>query len=81
MAEAARALHSDEVDLVILNDAPPLLSHRVLRDGLLLLERSRTERVRFETRAVLEYLDTKPLRKELELGVRRRLAEGTFGRR
>ncbi len=36
---AADAARTDEVDLVILNDAPPLLGHRVIRDGIRLLER------------------------------------------
>lgn len=43
---AARALGTDEVDLVLLNDAPPLLRHRTLRDGELLVERDRLTRVR-----------------------------------
>jgi len=81
IAQATRLLHTDRVDLIILNDAPILLRHRVIRDGELLVERERTERVRFETATILEYLDTKPLRAELARGVQRRLAEGTFGRR
>ena len=39
------------------------------------------ERVRLETRAILDYLDTAPLRAELGRGVRRRMREGRFGRR
>ncbi len=37
---ATRALRGDAVDLVVLNDATPLLRHRVLRDGQRLLERT-----------------------------------------
>lgn len=81
IAQATRLLHTDRVDLIVLNDAPILLAHRVIRDGELLVERERSERVRFETRTILEYLDTKPLRAELARGVHRRLEEGTFGRR
>jgi len=81
IAVAARTLRSSRLDLVILDDAPVLLRHRVVRDGERLLERDRARRVRFETATILEYLDTKPLRSELARGVRRRLAEGTFGRR
>lgn len=33
------ALGRNDVDLVLLNDAPPLLYHRVLRDGVRLLSR------------------------------------------
>jgi hypothetical protein len=78
---AARALGTGEIDLVVLNDASPLLQHRVTRDGARILERDRAARVRLETTALLEYLDTAPLRAILREGRRRRLDEGRFGRR
>jgi len=78
---AIEALESDEIDLVILDEASPLLRHRVLRDGLRLVDRDSRERVRFETRALLDYFDTAPLRATLAAGRRRRLEEGRFGRR
>lgn len=78
---AARALGTDEIDVVLLNDAPPLMRHRAIRDGKRLVERDHDERVRLETRAILEYLDTAPLRKQLGLAMRRRMKEGRFGRR
>lgn len=78
---AVRALGTSEVDLVVLNGAPPVLQHRAMRDGERLLERDRAERVRLETQAVLEYLDTAPLRATLAEGRRRRLDQGRFGRR
>jgi uncharacterized protein len=78
---ASEALHTDEVDVVMLNRAPPLMQHRAIRDGRRLVERNHGERVRLETRAILEYLDTAPLRAALGRGVRRRMAEGCFGRR
>ncbi|HSS33366.1 MAG TPA: nucleotidyltransferase domain-containing protein [Solirubrobacterales bacterium] len=80
-SDARGALGTDEVDVVMLNHAPPLLQHRAIRDGKRLVERDRDERVRLETRAILEYLDTAPLRAELGRGVRRRMEEGRFGRR
>ncbi len=48
-AELERAV-GRPVPIVILNDAPPDLAYRVLRDGLLVLERDRAARVRFEVR-------------------------------
>lgn len=80
-AEAGRALGTDEIDIVLLNDAPPLMQQRAIRDGKRLVERDRGERVRLETRAILDYLDTAPLRAELGRGMRRRMEEGRFGRR
>lgn len=79
--EAGRALGTDEIDVVMLNRAPPLMRHRAIRDGKRLVERDHDERVRLETRAILDYLDTAPLRAELGRGVRRRIREGRFGRR
>jgi predicted nucleotidyltransferase len=79
--DAGRALGTDEVDVVLLNGAPPLMRQRAIRDGKRLIERDRGERVRLETRAILDYLDTVPLRAELGRGMRRRMEEGRFGRR
>ena len=78
--EAASLLGTDEVELVVLNGAPPLLAQRVIRGGELLAERSGPTRVRLETEAIIRYLDTIPLREELGRGLEWRLAEGTCGR-
>jgi predicted nucleotidyltransferase len=63
------AIGGRPVDLVVLNRAPVDLIHRVLRDGLLLLERDRSARIRFEVRARNEYFDLLPhLRRYRRLG-------------
>jgi predicted nucleotidyltransferase len=80
-ASAVHVLQTDEIDVILLNDAPPLMCHRAIRDGKRLVERDHDERVRLETRAILDYLDTEPLRVELGRGMRRRMREGRFGRR
>ena len=51
------------VDLVILNHASPDLIHRILRDGVLLMERDRSARIRFEVNARNEYFDVLPFLK------------------
>jgi len=48
---------------VVLNTAPADLVHRVLRDGVLLLDRDRATRIRFEVQARNEYFDLAPLRR------------------
>jgi predicted nucleotidyltransferase len=78
---AGSALGTNEIDIVMLNRAPPLLRQRAIRDAVRLVERNPDERVRLETRAILDYLDTAPLRAELGQGLRRRIREGRFGRR
>jgi predicted nucleotidyltransferase len=77
---AEEALHTSEIDLVMLNHAPPLLRQRAIRDAVRLVERDPKARVRFEAKALLEFLDTKPLRAELSRGLRNRIREGRFGR-
>ena len=49
-----------EIDFVVLNHAPPDLTHRVLRDSVLVIEPDPSARVRFEVRARNEYWDIKP---------------------
>lgn len=56
------ALKRDDVDVILLNQAPPLLAHRVLSKGKLILERSASARVAFQVRTVNRYLDTQPMR-------------------
>lgn len=79
--EAVRALRTSEVDLVLLNDASPLLRHRVLRDGVLLVDHRPRDRNRFVTQSLLTYFDTRPLRAELSRGLRNRMREDRYGRR
>lgn len=77
---AEEALRTPEVDIVPLNEAPPLMKQRAIRDAVRLVERDGAERVRLETRAIIDYLDTQPLRDEMARGLRHRIDEGRFGR-
>jgi predicted nucleotidyltransferase len=49
------------VQVVVLNTAPVGLVHRVLRDGVLLLDRDPRARIRFEVRARNEFFDLQPI--------------------
>jgi uncharacterized protein len=49
------------VDLVVVNDASADLVHRVLRDGIILLDRDRSRRIAFEVKKRAEYLDMAPI--------------------
>lgn len=69
------------VDLVLLNDAPPLLSDRVARTGELLLSRDEPARIRWLVRTKSRYCDLRPLRERLDRTVSERLRSGEFGRR
>jgi predicted nucleotidyltransferase len=78
--DCCRALGTGEVDIVLLNGASPLMRHRAVRDGRRLIERDHATRVSLEAGAIVEYLDTEPLRAELARGLRHRIEEGRFGR-
>ncbi|MDP9188495.1 MAG: nucleotidyltransferase domain-containing protein [Actinomycetota bacterium] len=80
LTAAEGVLGERSVDLVVLNDAPPLLQNRASRGRLKLVERDPRARVRLESEALIRFLDTEPLRAELATGLSRRLEEGRFGR-
>ena len=61
LAHALEELFGRPVDLVILNHAPADLAHRVLRDGILVSERDRSARIRFEVHARRAYFDLEPI--------------------
>jgi uncharacterized protein len=65
------------IDLVLLDEAPPALAYRVFRDGQVLFERDHAALVERKVRAILEYLDFKPLE---ELATRGVLAAAAHGR-
>lgn len=49
------------VQIVVMASAPPDLAHRVLRDGVLLVDRAPRARVRFEVRSRNEFFDLQPI--------------------
>ncbi|MDQ3170250.1 MAG: nucleotidyltransferase domain-containing protein [Acidobacteriota bacterium] len=51
------------VDLIALNTAPSDLVHRVLRDGVLVVDRDRARRIRFEVEKRNEFFDLEPVRR------------------
>lgn len=57
------------VDLVILDEAPPAVAYRVFRDGIELTVRDRAALVDRKTRAILEYLDFRPIEELCTSGV------------
>jgi predicted nucleotidyltransferase len=49
------------VDLVLLDEAGPGLAYRAFRDGRVVFERDRSALVERKARAILEYLDFRPV--------------------
>lgn len=61
MSDLGSALGRTDVDVVVLNEATPLLAHRVLSKGRLVYERSASARVRFQVRTASRYSDVLPM--------------------
>jgi len=62
------------VDLVLLDEATPSLAYRVFRDGRMILERDRAAFVARKARAILDYLDFKPVEDRCAAGILRAAA-------
>jgi len=63
IGELGSVFHRDDVSVVDLAEASPLLRHRVYYDGQVLYCIDDAVRVRFETTALRDYVDTQPLRR------------------
>lgn len=73
--ELMRLLGREDIDVVVLNSASPLLKHRVIRDGYVLFRTSNTVLAEFGIRVMAEYEDTRPLRE-----LQRRQTEALWSR-
>jgi predicted nucleotidyltransferase len=65
-ADLMKALHTNDVDVVLLNRAGPLLYHRVLRDGIRVLARDLVAATRREAMALSRYCDYLPQLAKIE---------------
>ena len=64
------------IDLVLLDEAPPPLAYRIFRDGRILVDHDHAALVRRKARAILDYLDFKPIEDLCAAGVLRAAARG-----
>ena len=62
------------VQIVVVDHAPVDLIHRILRDGIRLLDRDPAERVRFEVKARNQYFDLLPYLRQYRAAVLGRLS-------
>ena len=79
VCEDAERVTNTAVDVVILNDAPPALRHRVIRDGLLLFANDERRRVTFESQSIAEFLDFQPVIDRYDRQLLERAREGRIG--
>ncbi len=66
MKEDLAALLKRDVDLVVLNDASPILRMQVLKNGILIIQRDRNDFSMFYGDTVKQYDDLKIIRKKCE---------------
>ncbi len=52
------------VQVIVMNRAPVDLVHRIMRDGILVLEQDKSRRIAFEVRSRNEYFDLLPMLRE-----------------
>jgi predicted nucleotidyltransferase len=76
MEKLAKILKSDNLDLVILNQAPPLLRYEIIKYGRLLKDDA-SWRIPFEAEVIREYLDTAYLRQVLRVALVENIRKGT----
>ncbi len=67
ITDLMQVLKTNDIDLVILNESPCLLRHRVIRDGIVIYARNDEERLAFHVKTVDEYLDLKQFLKVSKL--------------
>jgi predicted nucleotidyltransferase len=74
LAARLEAAAGRRVDLVLLDEAPAALAYRIFRHGRLLVERDHGALVARKARALLAYLDWKPIEARCAEGVLRAAA-------
>lgn len=79
-ADLMGALGRNDVDVVLLNRADPVLYHRVLRDGVRLLARDEKATAGREGYAVSRYCDFVPQLEKIRVAMQGRVDRGQFGR-
>lgn len=72
-------LKTDELDLVILNYTNSVLAYNILKNGKVLFIKDKKSKIKFETKVIAQYLDTKKMRALNLSKMKQRITEGTFG--
>lgn len=78
LAEIMGLLRSNDVDLVLLHEAPPLLAQRVLRSAIFFHVADERALIEFRFLTVQRYLDSAPIRKAQADALAGRIWAGRF---
>ena len=74
-----KTLLTDEVDLVILNQAPNYFQYEILQSAKLIFSRNDEKRIQFEVKTMKLYFDLEPLHRLAEKVLLNKIREGTYG--
>lgn len=77
MGEIAILIKKNKIDLIVLNEAPLLLSYNIIKSGII-LKSDETERVKFETKILSMYMDERYYIKRHTEETLKRIAEVGF---
>ncbi|MEN3044459.1 MAG: nucleotidyltransferase domain-containing protein [Candidatus Hydrothermales bacterium] len=77
-SEISRILKTDEIDLIILNEAPLSLIHSVFKTGRLFLSKNEEKRISF-AKNLKEYIEFSCYRERFFKAMSKRIKEGKFG--
>ncbi|HEY9246935.1 MAG TPA: nucleotidyltransferase domain-containing protein [Candidatus Methanoperedens sp.] len=77
ISEIATLIKKNKIDLVVLNEAPLLLSYNIIKNGII-LKSSEMERVNFETKILSMYMDEKYYIKRHTEETLKKIAEAGF---
>ncbi len=77
ISEIAILIKKNKIDLVVLNEAPLLLAHNIIKNGII-LKSDEIERVKFETKILSMYIDEKYYIKRHTEETLKRIAEAGF---
>lgn len=62
-AALTNLLHTDKIDIVVLNTAPPLITNRIINTGKLLFDKNKFNRIAFENKSRKIFIDNENFRK------------------
>jgi len=70
-------LKTDNLDIVVMNEAPLLLNYNIIKEGKILDSKDEAERVRFETHILSQYLDRRYYdERHVKMGIKRIAEKG-----
>lgn len=79
--KAIDVLRTDEIDLIILNQAPPLQGFQIIKYGRILFCKDETKRINMQVHILNRYFDILPMINEYNKYLHKRIKEGKFGAR